>query len=236
MSALRDYVCIDLETTGLKPGRDRIIEIGAARVRQGVIVETFSQLINPRMELPDRITQLTGITAHELKGQPVLQEILPQLEEFLGEDVLLGHHVSFDYAFLKRAFVNEKKSFEKQGVDTLRTARAFMADCESRKLESLCRYFSIAYKPHRALQDACATVQLYEEMAARYYSEEVKEIFLPRPLIYKIKKESPITRAQAERLYRILERHGVKAGVEIESLTKNEASRYLDQLYAAYGR
>ena len=107
---------------------------------------------------------------------------------------------------------------------------------ESKRLESLCRYFSINHQAHRALGDVLATVDLYQQLAEDYWQEERKEIFLPRQLIYRVKKESPITRAQLERLQRVLEKHQVKPSVEIASLTRNEASRYLDQLYAVYGR
>lgn len=235
MSVIRDYVCIDLETTGLSPKADRIIEIGAARVREGRIVATFQQLINPRMELKERIVELTGIEARELTGQPELSEVLPELEKFLGEDILIGHRIGFDYSFLKRAFVNRKKEFEKQGIDTLRIARACVNDCESKKLESLCKHFGITHQAHRALGDVLATAELYEKLLEAY-TEEKKEIFLPKPLIYKVKKESPVTRAQLEQLERVIMKYAVQPSVELASLTRNEASRYLDQLYSTYGR
>lgn len=231
-----DYVCIDLETTGLSPKRDRIIEIGAVKVRQGKVEDTFHRLVDPRMQLEERIIGLTGIKPEDLEGQPVLEEILPDLESFLEEDVLVGHRIIFDYSFLKRAFVNRKKGFEKQGIDTLRLCRAFVADCESKKLESLCSFFAIKHQAHRALGDALATAELYQLLLEKYYTEETKELFLPKPLIFKIKKEGPITKAQLERLTRLLEKYEVKPPADIRSMTKNEASRYLDQLYAAYGR
>lgn len=235
MSPIRDYVCIDLETTGLNPKVDRIIEIGAARVREGQVLATFQQLIDPRMEVEERVTALTGIEADKLAGQPQLSEILPQIEEFLGNSILLGHRISFDYSFLKRAFVNSGKAFEKQGIDTLQIARACVTDCESKKLESLCRHFGIIHQAHRALGDVLATIQLYEKLLQSYDAEK-KEIFLPKPLIYKVKKESPITGAQRERLERVLKQHGIEPSMDISSLTRNEASRYLDRLYSTYGR
>ena len=120
MQGLQDFICIDLETTGLNPKRDRIIEIGAVKVRNGQIVETFQQLIDPKQQLEERVEILTGITSKELEGNPTIQEILPKLQEFLGEDVLLGHRVLVDYSFLKRAFTNEKIPFERKGIDTLK--------------------------------------------------------------------------------------------------------------------
>ena len=132
MQGLQDFICLDLETTGLNPKRDRIIEIGAVKVRNGQIVETFQQLIDPKQQLEERVEMLTGISSKELEGQPTIQNVLPSLREFLGEDVLLGHRVLFDYSFLKRAFTNEKISFERKGIDTLKLARQFVTECESK--------------------------------------------------------------------------------------------------------
>ena len=111
MQGLQDFICIDLETTGLNPKRDRIIEIGAVKVRDGRIVETFQQLIDPKQQLEERVEMLTGISSKELEGKPTIREVLPALREFLEEDVLLGHRVLFDYSFLKRNFTNEKIYF-----------------------------------------------------------------------------------------------------------------------------
>ena len=233
MQSVQDFVCIDLETTGLNPKRDRIIEIGAVRVRDGKITETFQQLIDPKQQLEERVETLTGIFSKELEGNPTIQQILPKLREFLGEDVLLGHRVLFDYSFLKRAFINEKIPFERKGIDTLKLARQFVTECESKKLESLCIYYGIKHQAHRALGDALATVELYQILTEKYY--EPKD-FEPKSLEYKVKKESPITKAQKERLTLLLAKHNLVPKCEIASMTRNEASRYMDQILAAYGR
>ena len=233
MQGLQDFVCIDLETTGINPKRDRIIEIGAVKVREGKIAETFQQLIDPKQQLEERVEILTGITYKELEGQPTVQEVLPALKEFLGEDVLLGHRVLFDYSFLKRAFTNEKIPFERKGIDTLKLARQFVTECESKKLESLCIHYNIKHQAHRALGDALATVELYQILAKSYYEPKA---FEPKPLEFKVKKESPITKAQKERLTLLLAKHNLLPKCEIASMTRNEASRYIDQIYAEYGR
>jgi len=233
MQGLQNFICIDLETTGLNPKRDRIIEIGAVKVRNGKVVDIFGQLIDPRQQLEERVENLTGISSKELEGQPTIQEILPKLKEFLEEDVLLGHRVLFDYSFLKRAFTNEKISFERKGMDTLKLARKFVSDCESKKLESLCIHYGIKHQAHRALDDALATVELYQILTEKYYNEED---FEPKPLEFKVKKESPITKAQKERLTLLLAKHNLVPKCEITSMTRNEASRYMDQILATYGR
>ncbi len=233
MQGIQDFVCVDLETTGLNPKKDRIIEIGAVRVRDGKITDTFEQMINPKQLLDERIEKLTGITYQELEGKPVIQEVLPALQAFLKEDVLVGHRILFDYSFLKRAFTNEKISFERKGIDTLKLARKFVAGSESKRLESLCQYYGISHHAHRALADAKATVELYQRLAEEYYN---KEDFAPKPLQFKVKKESPITKAQKERLTLLLAKHNLESKYEIASMTRNEASRYMDQILAAYGQ
>lgn len=233
MKGLENFVCVDLETTGLNPKTDRIIEIGMVKVREGKIVDQFSSLINPRQQLEERIEQITGITQKELENQPLQTEILPQILEFLEEDVFLGHRVLFDYSFLKRAFTNEKIPFERKGIDTLKIARKVVADCESKSLPKLCSHYGIEYHPHRALSDALATVELYRKLSELYYEEE---LFAPKPLIFKVKKESPITEAQIQRLTLLLERHNLPCAAEITSMTRNEASRYIDRILSTYGR
>ena len=117
------YVSIDLETTGLNPKRDRIIEIGAIRVEQGQIVEEFSTFVDPGRKLEERITELTGIRDEDLADAPQLDEVFPKLLEFMGELPLLGHSILFDYSFLKKAAVDRKITFERSAVDTLQIAR-----------------------------------------------------------------------------------------------------------------
>ena len=113
------YIAIDLETTGLNPKTERIIEIGAARVEDGIVVQTYSTFVNPERELDARIRELTGICDDDLKDAPVLDTVLPELLAFCGELPLLGHHVIFDFSFLKRAAVNRKYTFEHAGLENL---------------------------------------------------------------------------------------------------------------------
>ena len=112
-------------------------------------------------------------------------------------------------------------------------ARQFVTDCESKKLESLCQYYDIKLQAHRALNDAQATVELYQKLVENYYNEDA---FTPKPLEFKVKKESPITKAQKERLTLLLAKHNLEPKCEIASMTRNEASRYMDQILATYGR
>ncbi len=226
---INTYISIDLETTGLNPKTDKIIEIGAVKVVNGACAERFSTFVNPGRMLEERITELTGIRDEDLSDAPDIREVMPKLAEFLGDDCLLGHSVLFDYSFLKKAAVNMDMPFEKQAIDTLKIARKYLARLEHRNLDYLCEYYGIPHHAHRALEDAEATHLLYGKLAEAFYSGE-EELFQPAKQIFKAKKDSPATKSQKERLYRLTLTHKINLGVDIEKLTKSEASRLVDQL------
>lgn len=230
--AIRDYLCVDLETTGLSPKTDKIIEIGAVRVKDGQIVDAFETFVRPGVALPERIIELTGITEEALASAPVLAEVLPRFQEFAGELPLLGHRIFFDYSFLKRAFVNAKLPFERSGIDTLKLSRKFLAELPSKRLGDLCEHYHISIQAHRAMEDARATHFLYEKLCEAFFEKSPKD-FEPVPLIYKVKREGPATKAQKERLARLLVQYGITPDYEIEMLTKNEASRLIDKILAS---
>lgn len=234
------YVCIDLETTGLDPKRDRIIEIGAVKIVRDAVAGEWETFVNPGRKLEERITELTGIDDRQLADAPGIEDVLPQFLEFIGESVLLGHSVLFDYSFVKKAAVNQKLTFERQGIDTLKIARKYLTKLESRSLGYLCRYYEIEHNAHRALADARATVSLYRRLAEDYYVREEaegdKSLFRPRPLIYHVKRDTPITIPQKEQLYKLADRHKLILDYEIDRLTRSEASRKIDQLLQEYGR
>lgn len=228
-----DFTVLDLETTGLNPKTDKIIEIGAIRVREGKICEEFSTLVNPGRKLEERIKELTGITDEELMAAPLLEEVWPRLMAFLGTDILVGHRILFDYSFLKKAAVNQKASFERLGIDTLKIARKCLPDLESRRLPDLCRHYGILHHAHRAVDDAVATFHLYEKLAAEFPDET---LYAAGPLLYKAKKESPATKAQKEQLYKLIEKHKLVIECDIDKLSRSEASRMADKIRFKYGK
>ena len=230
------YVSIDLETTGLNPKRDRIIEIGAIRVEQGQIVEEFSAFVDPGRKLEERITELTGIRDEDLKDAPQLDEVFPKLLEFMGDLPLLGHSILFDYSFLKKAAVDRKLTFERAAVDTLQIARKYLPELPHRNLGYLCQYYEIPHQAHRALEDAKATDQLFRKLVELFYKEEEDSLFVPKPLHFQVKRDTPATKPQKERLYRLQEQHKITLEVDVEKLTRSEASRLADKILAKYGR
>lgn len=232
---MQSYVSIDLETTGLDPKRDKITEIGAVKIICGERRETFSTLVNPGRKLEPRVAELTGLTDADLAEAPCIEEVLPKVIVFLGDLPLLGHSVLFDFSFLKKAAVNARLTFEKQAVDTLKIARKYLADLERRSLDYLCAYYKIPHQAHRALPDAEATADLYACLAEHFFTEE-EALFQPQPLVYQAKRDTPATKPQKERLCRLAEQHSLVLDVDIEKLTRSEASRLTDQILSRYGR
>ena len=234
---IQDYVCLDLETTGLDPKTDKIIEMGAVKVRGGEIVDTFQSFVNPGRMLPEKIVELTGICDEDLKDAMSIETVIPKFLEFSGNDCFLGHSVLFDYSFMKKAVVNldGKNKYEKFGIDTLKISRKHLASLESRKLSYLCAYYGIDQKAHRALGDAMATHFLYQRLLKDFYEGNETD-FVPGQLIYSVKRETPITKAQKERLSKLITLHNINYLYDLDCLTRNEASRITDQILATYGR
>jgi DNA polymerase-3 subunit alpha (Gram-positive type) len=244
-----DYVAFDIETTGLNPKYEKIIEIGAVKVKDGKIADRFSTFVNPAKSIPERIVELTGICDEDLREAPYIEEVLDRFMEFAGDEVLLGHNLMFDYSFIKKAAVNQKKTFERNGIDTLRIARRFLNGLESRKLGFLCDYYNIHLDAHRALNDAIAAHEIYQRLVGEYAAIE-EDTFVPKPLIYSVKKESPITPRQLVLLKQLAQKYKLVCDgnvlypvpevtgeyIDLEKISKNEASRLIDKLLASFGR
>lgn len=229
------YTALDLEMTGLNPKMDRIIEIGAVKVRGGKTIDTFQSFVNPGRILKENICHLTGISDEMLTGAPEMKELIGPLITFIGEDVLVGHRILFDYSFVKKAAVNYSLSFEKRGIDTWKLSKEFLPDLESRQLVFLCEHYKIEHTVHRALGDAQASSDLYRKLAELFY-EGHEEEFEPKQLIFHTKKEMPITNRQKERLYKLLDMHKIAIEYHVDKLTRNEADRIIDRILAKYGR
>ena len=217
-----DYTVLDLEMTGLAPKRDKVIEIGAVRVRNGEIADTYGTLVRPGMSIPETVVQLTGITDE----MAALGK-----EENIGDDILVGHNLIFDYSFLKQWAVNQKIPLELSACDTLRIARALLPGAQSKKLESLCEYFQIEREhAHRALDDAVETYKVFENLKS--IEGASTELFVPKPLVYKAKRQTPATEHQKERLRELMEKYEMKDSISWETLTRSEASRLQDKIRA----
>lgn len=180
---MKEYVSVDVETTRLAARKqDKIIEIGAVRVRDGQIVGSFTSFVNPGRILPAHITELTGILQEQVDEAETMERVLPAFLEFAGDLPLVGHRILFDYGFLKRAAVNMRLDFERSGVDTLKLSRQFLSELPSRRLSALCEHFEIPIQAHRALEDARATHILYENAGALGTDPDRAKAFEPVPV------------------------------------------------------
>lgn len=231
-----NYTVIDLEMTGLNPKLDKVIEIGAVRVRGHKEAARYATLVNPRRSIPERVVELTGITNEEVAAGLDEDEAMQALIAFIGDDVMVGHNVSFDYSFMKQWAVNKRIPLTLRACDTLRIARAILPGEQSKKLEDLCVYYRIEReRAHRALDDAVETHRILECMMQQILPEKT-ELLIPRELTYKAKRQTPATAHQIERLREYRAQHDIHDEINWEALTRSEASRLQDRYYAAYGR
>ena len=230
---MRGIIAIDVETTGISPEKERIIEIGAFRPETG---EVFRTLIQPGRPLPEHITELTGITDEMLIDAPQEAEAVGALLKFMeGDTVLLGHNISFDHSFLVQAI--RRCGFEEPqfcGIDTLKLSRVLCPELPNKKLETMVAHFGLTNeRAHRAFEDARVTVELYRCLKAM---NKEPELFEPVPLYFKAKNTEPMTQKQRSYLSAILKYHRLEEKYSMEDLSKSEASRLIDKLLLAHGR
>lgn len=229
------FVAIDIETTGLNNGRDKITEVALVKYENGKITDTYTTLVNPGIKIPERIIDITGINNEMTNNSPYIDEILEEILKFTKGYILAGHGILFDYGFLKRAMTNNNHLFQCYGIDTLKIARKLLPELEKKNLQYLCGYYGISdNNHHRALNDAMAAGELLLILEEKYYDTN-KEAFAPYELIYKVKKQSPATESQLKKIRELMERYRITIDFDMEHLTKNEASRKIDKIMSVYG-
>lgn len=233
---LNSYIALDLETTGLNPKYARILEVGAVKIKDGKIIDTYDKIVNAKTYLSNQIVSLTGITQEMMEGGEEIEKVIADLLDFCKDEVILGHNISFDYSFVKKAATNQKMTFEKEAIDTLKLARRFLPELEKRSLEYLCEYYKIKQeKKHRAYHDALSASELYQVLLKHFFVGN-EEAFVPFKLHYEVKRESPITPRQKIYLIDLAKYHKISLTVKVESLSKNEASRMIDGIILQYGK
>lgn len=227
---IQNYIALDLETTGLSPEADKIIEIGAVKFENGIEISRFETFVNPRVPIPERIYNITGINDDMVKDSPFIEDIIGDLLDYLGDSVLLGHNIIFDYKFIAQAARDNGMAYKAYGIDTFKVSIRSLPDIKGRSLADLCEYFSINTVHHRASADAISSAIAYRKMCEICDSDnDIKE------LIYKIKKQEKITDKQISFLKSLIARYGINYKKKIEDLTKSEASREIDNILSTYG-
>ncbi|MCF6460506.1 PolC-type DNA polymerase III [Clostridium sp. Cult3] len=156
------YVVFDIETTGLSPTNDRITEIGAVKIKDGNIIDEYSQLINPERPIPNNIVKLTGITDEMVANKPKIEEVLPDFKKFIQDSVLVAHNASFDIGFLREGFLRLEKSLENPIIDTLELTRALFPQLKRHRLDVVAKHLNVSLvNHHRAVDDAKATAEIF---------------------------------------------------------------------------
>lgn len=157
MGIYENFVAFDLETTGLNPNSEEIIEIGLVKFSEGKVVQEFSQTVNPGKQVSDYVLMLTGIKQKELDESPVIQKFIPEIKEFIGDFPVVGHNISFDISFLEKHFPVKNASY-----DTLKLSRIYLPFVVSHKLSTVADYLGIDYKEvHRAKEDARVSGEIF---------------------------------------------------------------------------
>ena len=158
------YVALDLETTGLSPERDAILEIGLIKFAGQRVLGRFSSLINPARRIPYQITQLTGITLSDVQNAPLIREVLPKVREFIGDSTIIGHNVRFDMGFLTAAGLR----LSNRTIDTFALASVVLLHVSGHSLGTLAAELGIQPSgAHRALDDAETARQLFLALCER---------------------------------------------------------------------
>ncbi len=161
-----NYCIVDVETTGLSPQRNGVIEIGLVKVSNLKIIDTYHSLVNPGKDIPYFITQLTGISNDDVYNAPFFEDIADEITEFIGDDILTAHNYSFDSSFLRKEFrYCGKEQLNNLNLCTLKLSRRLYPMLRSKSLGSVCKHLRLKNTgEHRALGDAEVTAKVLIKM------------------------------------------------------------------------
>ncbi len=168
----REYVVLDIETTGLSQHRDEIIELSALLVRDDEIVEEFNRLVKPEGEISPFISNLTGITQEMVANAPSISEAILEFDDFCAGKIILGHNITFDISFIDYNLQKHHGlAFSNDYIDSLRVARILLPQLSNKKLGTLANFFGFNTDGmHRGLKDCKVTYMCFckfKEIAAR---------------------------------------------------------------------
>lgn len=180
-----DFCVIDLETTGGNLKYDKIIEIGMVKVKNLELRETKELLINPQIPIPQFVQRLTSISENDIKNSPLIEEVIDEVLEFIGDDILVAHNTSFDIPFLNSVLKRlKKKNLSNKVLCTNVMTKYLVPEMMNSNLPHLCRIFNISHeRAHRALSDADSTAKLllqYLEIFIEKNIRKINQLYYPR--------------------------------------------------------
>jgi len=196
-------VLVDIETTGLSFSRGRVIEVAAIRIEDGSITDSFTSLVDPQMELPPYITEITGIKGADLKGAPTFHDVSERLYGIMNEATFVAHNVRFDYGFLKHEFLRTGRKFNPKQMCTVKLSKALYPQMRGHKLQDVIRRCGIEVAArHRAYDDALALWDFLQHVRQEFpaplveqaISRQIKSPSLPRnidPMLIRGLPDSP---------------------------------------------
>src|SRR5690554_4356551 len=191
-----DYTVIDIETTDFNFFYGDIIEVGAIKVRNNIIVDEYSELIKIPYSIPSHITKITRITNEMLSNARTAHEVIKDYVNFIADDIIIAHNANFDVNFLYDQIISlNRNPFRNDFIDTLRLSRIIHKDINNHKLDTLCEFYKVDRKEHRSLSDCISTYEVYKHLF-NYISknpELLKEA-------YKQKVNFDITKIEANNL------------------------------------
>ena len=161
MKIVEDYVVLDFETTGLRAGSDKIIQIGAVKYLGHMHKDTMYITINPERPISSTITRITGITNKDVENAPVIEEVAHDLIAFIGGLPIIAHNAPFDMGFLY-ALEEITPIPEYTVIDTVKLARKSIHETPNHKLTTLSAYLKLEHDAHDALGDCLATAAIYQ--------------------------------------------------------------------------
>ncbi len=165
-----EFICFDLETTGLSAQKDRITEIGAVRIRGGEVTEHFDTFVDPEMPIPQKVVELTGITDEMVKDAPSEAEALEAFLAFCGGEnvVLVAHNAGFDISFLRAAAQRADRPFDRTYIDSVPICRSLLKDIKNCKLDTVAAYLKLKpFNHHRADDDAAVLGEIFLNLLGR---------------------------------------------------------------------
>ena len=168
------YTVFDIETTGFSPFNDKIIEIGAVKMKGKEIIDTFSTFVNPEIPIPENIVELTSITNFMVQDSETIEKVLPEFLEFCKDTVLVAHNAKFDIGFITQKAKELSLEFQPSSIDTLPLAKILIPDLKGFGLAKIVKHYDIKLdNHHRAVDDAQATAEILQKFINQILSKGI---------------------------------------------------------------
>ncbi len=172
-----EYCVFDLETTGISANNEKITEIGAMKIKNGEVIDTFECFVNPEKPIPERVVEITHITNDMVKDAETIDTVLPKFLDFIGDSVLVAHNAEFDVGFIRHNASIQQLRFDNTYIDTLKLAKDLFPDYKKYKLGIIADKLGIRVDvAHRALDDVKTLVQVFEVMLKMLKEKGVKTL------------------------------------------------------------